>query len=120
MSEDKWFSLNEAGLSIGRSKAYFSLVRKQHPEYFENVELKQVADTLIINQEGIDEVLKHVKKEGDHVRTSILVWSTKQTTTLLLPHFNLNIFQRLKSSEKFLQEIIRIFKLSVYTNSVMV
>lgn len=117
MSEDKWFSLNEAGLSIGRSKAYFSLVRKQHPEYFENVELKQVADTLIINQEGIDEVLKHIKKEGDHVRTSILVWSTKQTTTLLLPHFNLNIFQRLKSSEKFLLEIIRIFNTLVYTNS---
>lgn len=120
MSEDKWFSLNEAGLSIGRSKAYFSLVRKQHPEYFENVELKQVADTLIINQEGIDEVLKHVKKEGDHLRSNVLMWSTKQRMDLLLPHFNFNIFQRLKSSEKFLEEIIRIFYKLVYTNLVLI
>ena len=68
MSKDKWFSLNEASRSIGKSKGYFSTTRTRHPEYFQNVELKQVGDTIIISQEGIDEVLKHIKKEGDRLR----------------------------------------------------
>ena len=54
--------------SIGKSKGYFSTTRTRHPEYFQNVELKQVGDTIIISQEGIDEVLKHIKKEGDRLR----------------------------------------------------
>lgn len=93
MSKDKWFSLNEASLSIGKSKGYLSMVRKRHPKYFDNVELKKVGDNLIISQEGIDEVLKHIKKEGDHLRSNVLVWSTKQNRTLLLPLLILTFFK---------------------------
>lgn len=120
MSKDKWFSLNEASLSIGKSKGYFSMVRKRHPEYFEKVELKKVGDTLIISQEGIDEVLKHIKKEGDPLRTAILKAVYKAKKGFAFTPFNLNIFQLLKSSEKFLKEIVRIFNKLVYTNLIMV
>lgn len=79
MSKDEWFSLNEASRSIGKSKGYFSTTRTRHPEYFQNIELKQVGDTIIISQEGIDEVLKHIKKEGDRLRILPLkaVYKTK-------------------------------------------
>ncbi|HFH7456842.1 TPA: hypothetical protein ACGMU1_002139, partial [Streptococcus agalactiae] len=68
MHDEKWYSLSEASIKQGRSRAYFSSIKANHPEYFENVELKKVGDNLVINQRGIDEVLKHVKKVGDRLR----------------------------------------------------
>lgn len=68
MDDEKWYSLSEASIKQGRSRAYFSSIKANHPEYFENVELKKVGDNLVINQRGIDEVLKHVKKVGDRLR----------------------------------------------------
>lgn len=48
MDDEKWYSLSEASIKQGRSRAYFSSIKANHPEYFENVELKKVGDRLRI------------------------------------------------------------------------
>ena len=40
MHDEKWYSLSEASIKQGRSRAYFSSIKANHPEYFEHVELK--------------------------------------------------------------------------------
>lgn len=93
VENSKWYSLSEASRKIGRSRAYFSSIKTNHPEYFENVEVKKIGDNLVINQHGIEEVLKHVKKVGDRLRNLPLkaVYKAKEKSLLLLPRYKYSL-----------------------------
>ena len=79
MSSSEWYSLSEASLRAGKSRAYFSSIKANHPEYFKNVEIKKIGRYLVINDEGVKEVLMQVKNADDRLRRMILkaVYKTK-------------------------------------------
>lgn len=79
MKNNEWYSFAEASRRAKKSRAWLSLVRDIHPEYFENVEIKKIGRSLVISQEGLDTILKQIKKAGDHIRAVTLnvVYKTK-------------------------------------------
>lgn len=120
IKDDELYTLSDVSRIVGHHERYLIALKQMHPEYFEGINMRKLGTGYIISGSDVKKVLKQTKKEGDNQRNNVPWLSTKQTTTLLLPHFNLNIFQRLKSSEKFLLEIIRIFSILVYTNLMLV
>ncbi len=93
MENEKWYSFAEAGRKAGKSRAYFSYLKKAHPEYFENVELRKVGNSYAINDKGIKVVQKRIKKVGDRLRILLLNAVCKvKKSPLLLP--NRTLYQK--------------------------
>lgn len=93
MKNNEWFSFAEASRLAKKSRAWLSLVRKIHPEYFENVEIKKIGRSLVISQEGLDTVLKQIKKVGDRLRILPLkaVYKTKKHLCFYPTHHYIKI-----------------------------
>lgn len=87
MTNEEWYTLGQASLKMGKSRGYLSMIKKNYPEYFEDVELKQLGRNLVISKKDLDEVMKHVKKEGDRLRIALLktVYKAKKQSFCFYP-----------------------------------
>lgn len=68
MVDKEWYSFTEAGEKIGKSRSYFQTHYKKNPHYFKEGTFKKTGRIWLISDEGIDHVLKSVKKEGVRLR----------------------------------------------------
>lgn len=63
--DDKLYSLTDASKAIEKNVHYFGNLKKQRPEYFDEVELLSIGSVVVLKGSDIKKVLKRVKKEGD-------------------------------------------------------
>lgn len=90
MENEKWYTLSEAGRKLGKSRNYFSVMKRQQPHYFDGVELREYGQILLISESGIKTVLSRVKKGGVHINTDLIIWTQKNRRSILLtPHKDL-------------------------------
>lgn len=83
MENEKWYTLADASRNLGKSKNYFSTMRRQTPEYFEGVELQRSGRIVLISESGIKTVLSRVKKGGVHINNSLIIWTQKNKGSIL-------------------------------------
>ncbi|MCH1672947.1 hypothetical protein MKL18_13505 [Enterococcus faecalis] len=83
MENEKWYTLSEAGRKLGKSRNYFSVMKRQQPQYFEGVELREYGQILLISEDGIQTVLSRVKKGGVHINNRLIIWTQKNKGSIL-------------------------------------
>lgn len=72
MIVNKWYTFKSAGEKIGKSHSYFYSNLKRNPSYFKEGTYRKDGHIWLISDEGIEHVVKSVKKEGVHQRIRLL------------------------------------------------
>ena len=62
MTENNWYTFKSAGEKIGKSHSYFYSHFKKNPQYFKEGTFKKEGRIWLISDEGINHVLKQIKK----------------------------------------------------------
>lgn len=78
MTSSNWYTFKSASVKSNKCPTYFYTQYKRNPSYFKEGTYKKDGRIWLISDEGIEHVLKSVKKEGVHLRNKLLKWTTKQ------------------------------------------
>lgn len=78
MSDSKWYTFKEAGELIGKSRSYFQVNYKRNPHYFKEGTFKKSGRIWLISDEGINHVLKQIKKSGVRRKSNLFKRTKKQ------------------------------------------
>ncbi|EIZ3214093.1 hypothetical protein MPC59_003036 [Listeria monocytogenes] len=72
MTENNWYTFKSAGEKIGKSHSYFYSHFKKNPQYFKEGTFKKEGRIWLISDEGINHVLKQIKKSGVRRKSNFL------------------------------------------------
>lgn len=78
MTENNWYTFKSAGEKIGKSHSYFYSHFKKNPQYFKEGTFKKEGRIWLISDEGINHVLKQIKKSGVRRKSNLFKRTTKQ------------------------------------------
>lgn len=93
MAKNEWRTFTSASLNLEKSRTYLQSHFRKNPQYFKEGTFKKDGRIWLISEEGVEEVLKHIKKLGDRLRILPLkaVYKTKKHLCFYPTHHYIKI-----------------------------